>query len=87
MEKASGFSLRIVRVAQNQWAGRSAARDPALNKAEKFCLGAEGGSRTLTRFEPYGILSPARLPFRHPGFLLKLTFTLAFWVCSKTVKS
>jgi hypothetical protein len=32
-----------------------------------WCAGAGGGIRTRTRREPQGILSPRRLPFRHPG--------------------
>jgi hypothetical protein len=35
-------------------------------------VGARGGSRTHTPCKGQGILSPQRLPFRHPGKALKV---------------
>ena len=43
---------------------RRAERDEALALRPMI---AGGGSRTLNGVAPEGILSPLRLPFRHPG--------------------
>ncbi len=41
---------------------------------ERSDNGAGGGTRTRTRFEAERILSPSRLPFRHPGIGLIVYF-------------
>ena len=41
--------------------------DPATHPISRGNNGARGGSRTHMRKNPRRILSPQRLPFRHPG--------------------
>jgi hypothetical protein len=50
------------------------ARSP-LPKYSRRGVGARGGGRTHTTRERQGILSPPRMPFRHPGDMLaKLSY-------------
>ncbi len=53
------------------FSGDSAQRRPTANPRE---LSARGGSRTHTELSLQGILSPSRLPFRHPGLVDTFTF-------------
>lgn len=48
---------------------------------ERSDNGAGGGTRTRTRFEAERILSPSRLPFRHPGIGLIVSFLIDRFNC------
>ena len=47
-------------------------RLPNLKNTEFSHSSSRSGTRTRTRFNPPGILSPVRLPFRHPAMLTQI---------------
>ncbi len=49
-----------------------AASSRSARRTQERDFGARGGGRTHTSCEGQGILSPPRMPFRHPGFLVRL---------------
>ena len=73
--KRSHSQIKTEKVKQN------AKQDVTLGEASKR---AGGGTRTRTCFKAERILSPSRLPFRHPGIalnciLFNLSIQLPWW--------
>jgi hypothetical protein len=64
-------------VERSVWDREVASSNPAV---PTNC--AEGETRTLTRGKPHRILSPARIPFRHPGIDQLIVIVLQAFIFS-----
>src|ERR1700719_4360827 len=62
------FGARPTKPGQEKLGGGYAENaKPSTDRKQRGEIGARGGSRTHMRKNPRRILSPQRLPFRHPG--------------------
>ena len=67
-----GHGAFAVREVPNGFAAGKPEVPRTLEFRHLYRSGAGGGNRTLTSHVAHGILSPRRLPFRHPGLVLTI---------------